>query len=377
MAAGGGNNGNGAASTETGTTTVVESHPPQQAVTPKKPKKRKKSESSDEQSSGATVPGGCTAPDGDGGRDPKQEANKKDRLVWSPKLHGKFVRACNELGVKDAVPMKILRRMKINGITRAQVASHLQKYRGSLSKRKDEETGGNRGDATTVLVVHHTPLDAASPSPPATATAPPPAIPPSVPPSPQSPLETPDTMCQPPNGHSSDHAVAAANLHHQQLQLLLLPPVQHQHCFPPPPLLHQVGAVTITEEKTPSMMQQQAAVAPASQHCPTLVGVEQAAGAPVPASAAENGPPVSMLRAFPKANMMRLEEPETRMAQALVVAKDEKGQRRAAEPEAAGAASLSPPGSIIERYWGSGDRPSWDLFGLRPRLASCRRGFPR
>ncbi|XP_072150269.1 uncharacterized protein [Setaria viridis] len=296
MAAGGGNNGNGAASTETGTTTVVESHPPQQAVTPKKPKKRKKSESSDEQSSGATVPGGCTAPDGDGGRDPKQEANKKDRLVWSPKLHGKFVRACNELGVKDAVPMKILRRMKINGITRAQVASHLQKYRGSLSKRKDEETGGNRGDATTVLVVHHTPLDAASPSPPATATAPPPAIPPSVPPSPQSPLETPDTMCQPPNGHSSDHAVAAANLHHQQLQLLLLPPVQHQHCFPPPPLLHQVGAVTITEEKTPSMMQQQAAVAPASQHCPTLVGVEQAAGAPVPASAAENGPPVSMLR---------------------------------------------------------------------------------
>jgi hypothetical protein len=96
MADGGGNN--DAASKEIGTTTVVES--PWRAMMPKKPKKRrKKSESSDEQSSGGANVSGCPAPDGDGAKE-KQDASKKDRLVWTPKLHAKFVRACNELGIK-------------------------------------------------------------------------------------------------------------------------------------------------------------------------------------------------------------------------------------------------------------------------------------
>ncbi|KAF8661798.1 hypothetical protein HU200_056753 [Digitaria exilis] len=151
-------------------TTVVESQ--QWTVTPKKPKKRKNSKSLDRQSNGEDATG-CTRTASNVGDDGKgkPEANKRERIVLTPKLHGKFVKACNELGIEDAVPMKILQRMKTTGITRAQVASHLQKYRDSLSKRKDVASIGE----SSVTALHHTP----------------PVHLPAGPPSPRSPLETP------------------------------------------------------------------------------------------------------------------------------------------------------------------------------------------
>jgi SHAQKYF class myb-like DNA-binding protein len=52
----------------------------------------------------------------------------KKRLIWTPELQKKFEVAVKELGDK-AIPKLILEFMKDEGITRQQVASHLQKWR--------------------------------------------------------------------------------------------------------------------------------------------------------------------------------------------------------------------------------------------------------
>ncbi|KAL9161269.1 hypothetical protein ABFS82_07G009800 [Erythranthe guttata] len=54
---------------------------------------------------------------------------KKPRVVWSVELHQQFVTAVNHLGIDKAVPKKILELMNVPGLTRENVASHLQKYR--------------------------------------------------------------------------------------------------------------------------------------------------------------------------------------------------------------------------------------------------------
>lgn len=56
-------------------------------------------------------------------------ANKKPRVVWSVEMHQQFVTAVNQLGIDKAVPKKILELMAVDGLTRENVASHLQKYR--------------------------------------------------------------------------------------------------------------------------------------------------------------------------------------------------------------------------------------------------------
>ncbi|GAB2294299.1 hypothetical protein Dimus_028509 [Dionaea muscipula] len=54
---------------------------------------------------------------------------KKPRVVWSVELHQQFVSAVNQLGIDKAVPKKILELMNVPGLTRENVASHLQKFR--------------------------------------------------------------------------------------------------------------------------------------------------------------------------------------------------------------------------------------------------------
>ncbi|KAI6679191.1 hypothetical protein NL676_033072 [Syzygium grande] len=63
-----------------------------------------------------------------------QSTQKKPRVVWSVDLHRKFVSAVKQLGYEKAVPKKILDLMNVEGITRENVASHLQKYRLYLKK---------------------------------------------------------------------------------------------------------------------------------------------------------------------------------------------------------------------------------------------------
>ncbi|KAK7263337.1 hypothetical protein RJT34_30925 [Clitoria ternatea] len=54
---------------------------------------------------------------------------KKMKVDWTPDLHKKFVKAVEQLGIDQAIPSRILELMKVEGLTRHNVASHLQKYR--------------------------------------------------------------------------------------------------------------------------------------------------------------------------------------------------------------------------------------------------------
>lgn len=48
------------------------------------------------------------------------------QVDWTPELHKKFVQAVEQLGVDQAIPSRILELMKADGLTRHNVASHLQ-----------------------------------------------------------------------------------------------------------------------------------------------------------------------------------------------------------------------------------------------------------
>uniref|UniRef100_A0A5B6YVB1 Putative two-component response regulator ARR12 n=1 Tax=Davidia involucrata TaxID=16924 RepID=A0A5B6YVB1_DAVIN len=61
-------------------------------------------------------------------------SQKKPRVVWSIELHRKFVAAVNQLGIEKAVPKRILDLMNVEGLSRENVASHLQKYRLYLKR---------------------------------------------------------------------------------------------------------------------------------------------------------------------------------------------------------------------------------------------------
>ncbi|CAK8562624.1 unnamed protein product [Lathyrus sativus] len=54
---------------------------------------------------------------------------KKMKVDWTRELHKKFVKAVEQLGIDHAIPSRILDLMKVEGLTRHNVASHLQKYR--------------------------------------------------------------------------------------------------------------------------------------------------------------------------------------------------------------------------------------------------------
>ncbi|PKI50315.1 hypothetical protein CRG98_029286 [Punica granatum] len=62
---------------------------------------------------------------------------KKQRVVWDAALHALFVSAVMKLGGNKAVPKKILELMNIPGLTRENVASHLQKYRQHQKKNQE------------------------------------------------------------------------------------------------------------------------------------------------------------------------------------------------------------------------------------------------
>ncbi|XP_010549603.2 PREDICTED: putative two-component response regulator ARR19, partial [Tarenaya hassleriana] len=62
-------------------------------------------------------------------------ASKKNRMTWTDDLHQKFLQAVNVIGIEKAVPktiLKCMQEMKVQGLSRNNVASHLQKYRLNL-----------------------------------------------------------------------------------------------------------------------------------------------------------------------------------------------------------------------------------------------------
>lgn len=81
---------------------------------------------------------------------------KRPRLVWTPELHKRFVDAVTHLGVRTAVPKTIMQLMNVEGLTRENVASHLQKYRLYLKRMQqglssDGSTASDQLFASTPL----------------------------------------------------------------------------------------------------------------------------------------------------------------------------------------------------------------------------------
>eukprot|EP00798_Chlamydomonas_sp_ICE-L_P028501 gene28501-31657_t len=70
-------------------------------------------------------------------------AIKKQRLYWTPELHRHFERAIEKLGASKARPKNIVELMNVEGLTRENVSSHLQKYR---VQQKEEQENNNRED---------------------------------------------------------------------------------------------------------------------------------------------------------------------------------------------------------------------------------------
>lgn len=67
---------------------------------------------------------------------------KRSRLVWTSELHKKFLDAVERCGgIDHALPKAIMNDMKVAGLTRENVSSHLQKYRIRMKERAEKETG--------------------------------------------------------------------------------------------------------------------------------------------------------------------------------------------------------------------------------------------
>ncbi|KAK9725985.1 hypothetical protein RND81_05G182100 [Saponaria officinalis] len=79
------------------------------------------------------------------GSDEPARTLKRPRLVWTPQLHKRFVDAVGHLGIKNAVPKTIMQLMSVDGLTRENVASHLQKYRLYLRRMHGAGNGPGHG----------------------------------------------------------------------------------------------------------------------------------------------------------------------------------------------------------------------------------------
>ncbi|XP_060170152.1 two-component response regulator ORR26-like isoform X2 [Lycium barbarum] len=67
----------------------------------------------------------------------KLKGLKKVKVEWTTSLHHKFLVAIIEIGLDKVTPLKILDHMKVPGLTRDNVASHLQRYRIFLQRVTD------------------------------------------------------------------------------------------------------------------------------------------------------------------------------------------------------------------------------------------------
>ncbi|ESQ32365.1 hypothetical protein EUTSA_v10005377mg [Eutrema salsugineum] len=89
-------------------------------------------------------------------RDP---TTKKRRVVWDEELHSKFIEAVRYLGKDHAVPKRILERMNVDGITRENVASHLQVtfsyYITRAVNKHDSYTTFLDQNSKSILITNH------------------------------------------------------------------------------------------------------------------------------------------------------------------------------------------------------------------------------
>ncbi|KAK9266897.1 hypothetical protein L1049_027156 [Liquidambar formosana] len=91
---------------------------------------------------------------------------KKIKVDWTADLHKKFLQAVEQLGVDQAIPSRILELMKVEGLTRHNVASHLQKYRmhrRHILPKEDDRRWPHPGDPMQRGYYQHKPVMAYPP----------------------------------------------------------------------------------------------------------------------------------------------------------------------------------------------------------------------
>ncbi|KAJ1428928.1 Signal transduction response regulator, receiver domain [Sesbania bispinosa] len=91
---------------------------------------------------------------------------KKMKVDWTSELHKKFVKAVEQLGIDQAIPSRILELMKVEGLTRHNVASHLQKYRmhkRQILPKEDDRKWLNQRDPMHRSYCHQRPIMAFPP----------------------------------------------------------------------------------------------------------------------------------------------------------------------------------------------------------------------
>ncbi|KAI3667693.1 hypothetical protein L6452_42762 [Arctium lappa] len=88
--------------------------------------------------------------------DSSARTSKRPRLVWTPQLHKRFVDVVAHLGVKNAVPKTIMQLMNVEGLTRENVASHLQKYR--LYLKRMQQGLSTHGSSSSDHIFASTPI---------------------------------------------------------------------------------------------------------------------------------------------------------------------------------------------------------------------------
>ncbi|KAL2898915.1 Transcription factor LUX [Bienertia sinuspersici] len=96
----------------------------------------------------ADAGGGCGGGGGSGGGGGGEKTVKRSRLVWTPQLHKRFVDVVGHLGIKNAVPKTIMQLMNVEGLTRENVASHLQKYRLYLKRMQGGSFDGGTNSSS-------------------------------------------------------------------------------------------------------------------------------------------------------------------------------------------------------------------------------------
>ena len=65
--------------------------------------------------------------------------------MWTTDLHSRFKAAVKALGLETAKPKTILKLMNVEGLTKANIKSHLQKYRCSMQKKAVQAAGKEGG----------------------------------------------------------------------------------------------------------------------------------------------------------------------------------------------------------------------------------------
>ncbi|KAK9293259.1 hypothetical protein L1049_021250 [Liquidambar formosana] len=89
---------------------------------------------------------------------------KKAKVVWTTRLHNQFLNAIKQIGLEKAVPKRILEFMDEPGLTRENIASHLQKYRIFLKKVTEKTNGSSKNLSERALrssfALGHSPLTA-------------------------------------------------------------------------------------------------------------------------------------------------------------------------------------------------------------------------